>query len=72
VAVVVIAGVIVLIPVIVEVVVEVVQCIQIMVRLDPTADMAHFSHRPTAEADYSRPIFLLLFNLLVPYFIEVS
>jgi hypothetical protein len=34
-----------------------IQGIQIIVRLDPTADTAR--HRPAAIADYSRPAFLL-------------
>jgi hypothetical protein len=33
--------------------------IQLIVRLDPAADTARFSHRPAAVADYSRPAFPL-------------
>jgi len=35
------------------------QDIQLIVRLDPAADTARFSHRPAAVADYSRPAFPL-------------
>jgi hypothetical protein len=33
------------------------QGIQLMVRLDPAADLARFSHRPATAAGYSRPLF---------------
>jgi hypothetical protein len=44
--------------------------IQLIIRLDPTADMAHFSHRPALASGYSQPAFPLQFNL--PDFIEES
>jgi len=35
------------------------QGIQLIVKLGPVADMAHFSHRSTVVSNYSRPAFLL-------------